>query len=231
MPFSRPIAPVRPLLSAALLTLSSASGLAQNPPPAVPVEPVEEAPLDAAAPDRIEGAAIALDGRTLLISATPVRLFGVEPGDGAVVDRLKARLALETLLAGKTLTCRPVDRDRDGIVRAVCEAGGADLAEDLIESGVGLPARLDSYAGSAPAGLGARYDAAEAKARTAGLGIWAALQPPSKRDDRPAWVPRWLWRIPTGLGALLGSLLGFLGLTIVAALLGRRKRRRSDRPA
>lgn len=230
MTFGWRVRSARPLLLAALLTAPVATGLAQEAPPAVPVKPVVEAPLDASAPEEIAGTAIALDGRTLLIGAAPVRLFGVGPVEESVLGGLKARLALETLLADKTLACRPVDRDRDGIVRAVCEAAGQDVAERLIAAGSGLPQRLDSYAGSAPAGLGARYDAAEATARDAGSGVWAGLKPPSppapRTDERPHWIPKWLWRLPVGPGALAGALLGFLGLAVAAILLSRARRPR-----
>lgn len=215
---------------AILLSVAVAPASAQNP-PAVPVAPVEEAPLDASGPPRIEGEGRAVDGRTLLVGAAVVRLFGLAAGDDSALAGLKARLMLDDLVAGGAVTCATVDRDRDGALRAVCEAGGRDLAESLIAAGAAVPARADTWSG-AVAGIGRRYDAAEAQARAGGLGLWAALRPPA--EDRPPWMPPWLWRIPAGLGLLAGSALGFLGLilaVLAAARRGHAASRQAPRPS
>jgi hypothetical protein len=222
---------LRGLAAAGTIAGFLAPALAQNP-PAIPVERVEAAPLDASGPERIEGSAVALDARAMLIGDTQVRLYGLLSDDDTTVAALRGRLALEALLAEGEVSCHTIDRDRDGTLRAVCEGPGGDLALSLIGAGAGLPARLDTYSSSAPSGLGARYDEAEAKARASGSGIWAAFAPPPRpENDRPNWMPRSLWRMPAGLGALIGAALGFLGLAIVALALGRRRRERPESPA
>jgi len=219
----------RAMVSSAALALMLAgmrAGWAQDPPPppAVPVPPVEAAPLDASGPGRIAGNAVAIDPRTVMVDGTALRLFGVAPAEDSLVGQLRARLALDELLAEAAAACTTIDRDRDGTLRGVCQADGTDLGEALIVAGLLLPSRADTYSGSVD-GLGERYDAAEAKARAAGLGIWAALQP--RPEDRPAWIPRWLWRIPAGFSLLAGSalgLLGLIGLIVSVVVLARRSR-------
>lgn len=106
------------------------------------------------------------DGRTIVLSdGQEVRLAGIETIDSA-------RSALETLVAGRTLSLHKAGegRDRYGRLTAFVFAGaaGRSVQEDLVELG---QARVSARVGEkscADALL-----AAERRARAAGRGLWA----------------------------------------------------------
>lgn len=76
-----------------------------------------------------------------------------------------ARDHLKSLLAGKTITVTPIDRDRYGRTVGVVLANGEPVNLEMVRSG--NAAMYRKYCGDA------RYAQAEAEAKTAGRGIWA----------------------------------------------------------
>lgn len=127
--------------------------------------------LPAAAQD-ISGPARAADGDSLDLSGISVRLFGVdapelaqscERGGAPWACGKQAASQLAGLVAGTSVVCEQKDVDDYGRIVATCRAGPVDLGGTMVDAGlaVALPYFSD------------RYVAAEARARAAGLGVWA----------------------------------------------------------
>lgn len=144
-------------------------------------------PLAAAA--ELAGPAEVIDGNTLVVAGTAIRLHGSDApalaqrcaaqGKSYACGEL-ARTALMDLVAGARVRCRPLEggaADRQGRVTATCAAGGFDLAANMVHTGwaVAGPAAPPAYAET------------ERKAREAGRGLW--------RGD---FLPPALWRRAAG---------------------------------
>lgn len=124
----------------------------------------------AAAP--VAGPATVTDGDTLVIGTINVRLFGVDAPERSQTCQTAsgadwacgamARALTTDLVAGRDISCDPVDQDRYGRIVARCTAGGADLGERLV--GAGLAWAYVQFSSA--------YVGTEAKARAARRGIW-----------------------------------------------------------
>jgi endonuclease YncB( thermonuclease family) len=114
---------------------------------------LKPAVLTEATPQGLRGVPRVLDTGTLLLNGTTVRLSGVEGQGGQPV------YDLVRYLSGREVACQPVERD-GGQYR--CKLGEYDLGEAVVLNG----------AGRAAANAPERLREAEAKARTAGRGIW-----------------------------------------------------------
>src|SRR6476469_9985883 len=98
--------------------------------------------------DDLMGQASVIDGDTIEIHGTRVRLWGIDAPEhdqlcrGA--DSLQYRCGsqsaneLDSLIASRPVTCEPRDIDRYGRTVAVCSVGGVDLAEWLVSHGQAL---------------------------------------------------------------------------------------------
>lgn len=124
--------------------------------------------------DAVVGGARVVDGDSLEIGATRIRLFGVDAPeyrqlckDGAGRDYpcgFAARDALSAIANGQTVSCTPAEgRSYDRIV-AICTANGQDLGEAMVRAGRAI---------ELPAHSKGRYTAAERDAREAKRGLWA----------------------------------------------------------
>ena len=109
-----------------------------------------------------------VDGETLLLNDTIVRLFGVSaPARGQACDGggqdcgAAAAAALAGLVRDRDVTCQLAGRDREGFARGLCAAAGSELNRAQVASG------WARARGEAP-GL----DEAQAGAKAARLGIW-----------------------------------------------------------
>jgi endonuclease YncB( thermonuclease family) len=110
-----------------------------------------------------------VDGATLRLDETVVRLHGVAApargrtcadGNGAGYDcGAAASAALADLVRDRSVACRLSGHDRTGLAQGVCEAGGTELNRAVVAAG---------WARAVGPGLGA----AEASARAGGLGLW-----------------------------------------------------------
>lgn len=129
-------------------------------------------------PEALAGRAQAVDGDTLRIGSTRVRLTGLDAvereqsctdaggKDWACGEAARAFLA--DAVAGATTRCRSEGRDRYGRTLAKCEAGGGDLGDAIVRAGWAV-ADLE-------------YGLALADARLRQRGIWAG-----RFDDPAAW--------------------------------------------
>jgi len=114
----------------------------------------------------------AIDGDSLRKAGQDTRLFGIDAPelhqlctaqDGkSYACGQEARRALQGLVRGKKLTCRPVDTDRYGRTVAVCRNGDLDIGREMVRQGFAVAYLRHSLA----------YAAEEAEARTAKRGIW-----------------------------------------------------------
>jgi endonuclease YncB( thermonuclease family) len=117
-----------------------------------------------------------VDGETLLLNETIIRLFGVSaPARGQACDGedgkgmdcgAAAAAALAGLVRGRDVSCRLAGRDGEGFARGVCEAAGTELNRAQVVAGW---ARVRGEA----QGL----DGAEAAAKAARRGLWRSLTP------------------------------------------------------
>lgn len=157
----------------------------------------------------ISGPARAADGDSLDLSGIAVRLHGIDAPELAQScqrDRAiwlcgkEAATKLASLIAGKPVSCEQKDVDDYGRIVATCRAGGVDLGQAMVDTGlaVALPRFSDRYVG------------AEARAREARLGLWDSIfqmpadyraahpRPNSRPKDPPrSFIPD---RAPAPLG-------------------------------
>ncbi|WP_192245317.1 thermonuclease family protein [Mesorhizobium silamurunense] len=128
-----------------------------------------------AAAEPLVGVASVIDGDTVEIHGTRIRLNGIDApeSDQLCLDTAgknyrcgqKAAFALADFLdAHRPLSCVEVDRDRYKRMVAVCTAGGVDIGEWMVSQGQALDWRKYS------AGFYAR---AQREAMSAKRGLWA----------------------------------------------------------
>ncbi len=155
---------------------------------------------DAAAQAAIVGKPRIIDGDTVEISGTQIRLFGLdapEPEQTCLAARVRwycgrnAAMGLSYIVGSNWLACRPHGRGAGGRMLAICHLAGLrgpELNSKVIAAGWAVAD------GDAPA----KYVALEAEARQAKRGIW-----------RGRFVTPWDWRqglrLDTGVPRLLRS--------------------------
>jgi endonuclease YncB( thermonuclease family) len=120
------------------------------------------------------GQAVVVDGDTLEIHGTRIRLWGIDApesdqlcrGEDSLPYRCGAKAAndLATFIAKRPATCSPVSLDRYGRTVAACSVAGVDLAGWLVTQGLAL---------DWPQYSNGRYRTQQRQAEGAGLGMWA----------------------------------------------------------
>jgi endonuclease YncB( thermonuclease family) len=143
------------------------------------------APASAAAADNLAGQASVIDGDTLEIHGTRIRLWGIDApessqlcrGDDSLQYRCGAKAAndLDAFIARRPVSCLPISLDRYGRTVATCSVGGADLGDWLVRNGLAL---------DWPQYSKRKYESAQGDAEQAGRGMWAG-----------SYVEPWLFRI------------------------------------
>lgn len=152
---------------------------------AVPLSLISQVDLSrAAAPDRMEeniaGQARVIDGDTLDIAGTRVRLEGIdapESGQGCVGAwggswncGTAATRALAALVAGREVRCKGSERDSYDRLIAICHVEATEINAEMVRSGHAWAFVRYSR----------RLVGVEREARRMRLGIWQA-------DNEPAW--------------------------------------------
>jgi endonuclease YncB( thermonuclease family) len=122
----------------------------------------------------VTGRAKIIDGDSLEVSGERIRLFGIDAPESRQACRdarrqsyacgREAARALSAFIAGRAVTCTPVDYDRYGRDVAICTAEGRDLGDAMVRAGHAV-----EYARHSDG----RYIAAEREARAGKRGIWA----------------------------------------------------------
>ncbi|MFC0588287.1 thermonuclease family protein [Novosphingobium aquiterrae] len=147
----------------------------------------------------LRGTAVAVDGDSLEVGGTRIRLFGIDaPEFDQTCKRngetwscgKSAKDQLAALVAGQEIECQGQGVDQYGRVLAVCWAGRDELNEAVVTQGWAVAYRDFSDA----------YIPAETRAKASRLGIWSstfALPSAyrlSKLEPAPAPVPESLAR-------------------------------------
>ena len=130
-------------------------------------------PLPANAQAPVTGTASVIDGDTIEIHGTRIRLHGIDAPESRQECRRpegatwrcgqQAALALSNHIGRRPVTCKPLDRDRYGRVIATCSLSSGEINRWMVANGWAVSYRRYSL----------DYVADEDKARTAHLGIWA----------------------------------------------------------
>jgi len=125
-----------------------------------------------------------IDGDTLEIHGTRIRLWGVDAPESSQLCRgadsnlyrcgASAANHLDTFIARRPVKCTGISEDHYGRSLATCSVGGTDLGEWLVRNGLAL---------DWPHYSKARYAAAERDADRSGRGMWAG-----------SYVEPWLFR-------------------------------------
>jgi len=131
----------------------------------------------------ITGRASVIDGDTITIHGTRIRLHGIDsPENGQHCIRggkpwlcgKDAAFALADLIDGKVVHCDPTGLDRYGRTVAVCFLGEIELNRWLVKEGWALDYKRYSKG---------QYVEAQAVAKEAGRGLWQG-----------EFIPPWEWR-------------------------------------
>lgn len=132
------------------------------------------------------GLSSVIDGDTLEIHGQRIRIFGIDAPEAHQVCTKAgepwrcgqaAAMALDEYIAGRTVTCEPIDTDRYKRIVARCSVGGVELNAWLVEQGMALD--YERYSGG-------DFADEEAEARVARRGIWASefVQPAEWRKGK-----------------------------------------------
>ncbi len=133
-------------------------------------------------PETLTGSARVIDGDTLDLSGTRIRLHGIDAPEQKQSCRAggkfwacgrEATRALKGRIGNGPVSCESRDRDRYGRVISVCRVRGEDLNAWMVAEGWALAYRAYSRA----------YVSEEANARTEKRGVW-----------RGELVEPWKWR-------------------------------------
>ena len=129
--------------------------------------------LPAQAAEPLVGTASVVDGDTIEIHSTRIRLHGIDAPESRQeclhADRTpwrcgqRAALALSDHVERSIVRCQPRDRDRYGRIVAICFKGDEDLNRWMVASGWAVAFRRYSL----------DYVADEDRARGAHLGVWS----------------------------------------------------------
>ncbi|PEQ10763.1 hypothetical protein B2G71_20890 [Novosphingobium sp. PC22D] len=134
----------------------------------------------------ISGPAKAIDGDTLDMTGTRVRLFGIDAPEKAQTCQRNgtawncgeaAKTLVETLISGKQVECVGRETDVYGRLVAACTSGGLDLGRSVVEGGLAVALQ----------GPESEYGAIAERARGFRLGIWGSdfKMPSDWRAEHP----------------------------------------------
>jgi endonuclease YncB( thermonuclease family) len=133
--------------------------------------------------ETLAGRATVIDGDTISIGGTHVRLEGIDAPEASQTCARKwigswscgaaATKELSRLVAGRRVDCEAQGHDKYGRMLGICFVDGRDINAELVRSG--LAWAFVKYSTS--------YVEAEGEARALKIGIWQA-------ETEPAWVYR-----------------------------------------
>jgi endonuclease YncB( thermonuclease family) len=121
----------------------------------------------------IKGPATVIDGDTIEIRGTRIRLFGIDaPEGGQFCGRggrpwlcgSEAALQLDAYVRHSEVVCEPMDRDRYGRIVALCRTSQGDLGEWIVGKGLAL---------DWPRYSNGRYAKSQDAAKSQKFGMWA----------------------------------------------------------
>jgi endonuclease YncB( thermonuclease family) len=140
--------------------------------------------------DDFVGRASVIDGDTLELHGTRIRLWGIDAPESNQLCRgedslqyqcgAKAANELDAFLNRRPINCSPISLDRYGRTVAKCAVDGLDIAEWLVTNGLAL---------DWPQYSKRQYDKMQQAAEQAGRGMWSG-----------SYVEPWLFRVCTRRG-------------------------------
>lgn len=143
----------------------------------------------------LAGQGSVIDGDTLEIHGTRIRLWGIDAPESSQLCRgedslpyrcgAKAANELDRFIAGRAVSCEPVSRDVYGRTVATCSVAGVDLGDWLVRGGLAF---------DWPRYSKGKYDSAQREADRAGRGVWAG-----------SYVVPWLYRACINQGGKPGE--------------------------
>ncbi len=135
--------------------------------------------------DDLIGQASIIDGDTIEIHGTRIRLWGVDAPESSQLCRdddsrpyhcgAQAANDLDTFIARRPVNCSPISLDQYRRTVATCSVGGADIGAWLVQNGLAL---------DWPEYSRGKYGATQQEAEQAGRGIW-----------KGSYVEPWLYRV------------------------------------
>ncbi|UPK40444.1 thermonuclease family protein [Bradyrhizobium sp. 186] len=141
------------------------------------------------------GQASIIDGDTLEIHGTRIRLWGIDSPESSQLcrraDSLQYRCGtksandLDAFIGRRPVSCIPISMDQYGRTVAICTVGDADLGEWLVRSGLAL---------DWPQYSKGKYAAAQRDAEHAGRGMWGG-----------SYLEPWLYRACVRAGGAPGG--------------------------
>lgn len=129
----------------------------------------------------VDGHATAIDGDSLYVAGREVRLMGIDAPEGQQLCRRggakwecgeAATQELLGMIAGQTVHCEGVEKDRHRRLLALCSAGNLDLNREMVRRGMAV-----AYG---------RYTAEEREAANSNRGLWGGefVRPRVWRQER-----------------------------------------------
>jgi endonuclease YncB( thermonuclease family) len=122
----------------------------------------------------LTGQASVIDGDTIEIHGTRIRLWGIDAPESTQLCRnedslqyrcgAKAANALDVFIARRPISCTPISQDQYGRTVATCTAESTDLGEWLVSNGLALD--WPNYSKG-------MYDKIQREAERAGRGMWS----------------------------------------------------------
>ena len=135
--------------------------------------------------DDLTGQASIIDGDTLEIHGTRIRLWGIDAPESTQLCRgedseqykcgAQAANDLDAFIARRPVSCLPISLDRYGRTVATCFVDSVDLGDWLVRNGLAL---------DWPEYSKRKYDDAQREAEQAGRGMW-----------KGSYVEPWLYRV------------------------------------
>jgi endonuclease YncB( thermonuclease family) len=135
--------------------------------------------------DDMTGQASIIDGDTLEVHGTRIRLWGIDApessqlcrGEDSLQYRCGAKAAndLDAFIASRPVSCIPISLDQYRRTVATCSVSGVDLGEWFVRNGLAL---------DWPQYSKGKFDAIQREAEHAGRGMWAG-----------SYVEPWLYRV------------------------------------
>lgn len=122
----------------------------------------------------LHGAARAVDGDSIVVGETRVRLHAIDAPEMREPLGARARLEMERIVGRRPVRCEAHGHDRYGNTVATCYSGRTDVAAEIVRRG---------WARAWPR-YGRQYVADEAAARAAGRGMWAPGMEAARRSPR-----------------------------------------------
>lgn len=142
--------------------------------------------------EQITGKASVIDGDTLEIRGTRIRLWGIDAPESSQLCRgndslqyrcgAKAATALDQLIGSKPINCTAISLDQYRRRLATCSVDGTDLAEWLVSNGLAFDWPRYSHG---------KYEEAERKAKQSERGVWVG-----------SFIAPWLYRSCMKAGGL-----------------------------